>query len=198
VTAATPTPSASATATPSPSATPSFTSGGVDLAQWVATCGAANPGTPGTAAWNEYWQHTPQASNLAFPIDQMNYPCGPDWVIIPGSDPITPPVWIGKDAPFTPPTNMVGGQIFIAADASAAQLASELGAAGVPVATSGQLLTYGGDGVPVYAPNWWTLSPGVKDAAAAVMFKHDSVPHPMWRTDSYHWGYGNVGVGLPA
>jgi hypothetical protein len=188
----------SASPTDSPTASPSASGAATGLAAWVADCDVSDPGTPGTAAWNVYWQHHAEPSDRAFPIDEMNYPCGPDWIIIPGSDPITPPVWNGTAAPFTPPTNMAGGQIFIAAgDAAAQQLTSELSAAGVPITSSGQLLAYGADGVPIYTTDWWTLTPAVKNAAAAIMLKHDSYPHPMWRTDAYHWGYGNIGVGLP-
>ncbi len=196
---ASPSASPTDTASPSPTDSPSAsgTAGGF-LAAWVADCDVSDPGTPGTAAWNVYWQHHTEPYDKAFPIDQMNYPCGPDWIIIPGSSAITPPVWNGTVAPFTPPTNMSGGQMFIAAaDASGSQLASELGAAGVPITDSGQLLAYGSDGAPVYTSDWWTLNPAIKNQAAAIMFKHDSYPHPMWRTDAYHWGYGNIGVGLP-
>ncbi|MDP9343516.1 MAG: hypothetical protein M3Q23_15775 [Actinomycetota bacterium] len=197
----TPSPSLSASPTGSPSATPSASgsTSGTDLSQWVAECDVGDPGTgPGTAAWNVYWQHHAEPAASAFPIDQMNYPCGPGWIIIPGSDPFTPPVWNGVDAPFAPPTNMDGGQMFTAAgDATAQQLSSELSAAGVPISDSGQLLGYGADGAPIHVTAWWTLTPDVKNAAAAIMFKHDAYPHPMWRTDAYHWGYGNIGVGLP-
>jgi hypothetical protein len=199
-TSTSPSPSPSPSPSDSPSVSPSAsgTAGGF-LAAWVADCDVSDPGTTsGTAAWNVYWQHHASPSGYGFPVDQMNYPCGPDWIIIPGSDPYTPPVWNGTVAPFTPPTNMPGGQMFIAADdASASQLAAELGAAGVPITTSGQLLAYGADGAPVYTSDWWTLNPAIKNKAASILFKHDSTPHPMWRTDSYHWGYGNIGVGLP-
>ena len=36
-----------------------------------------------------------------------------------------------------------------------------------------------------------------KDAAGQVIFHDGGYPHPMWRTDAYHWGWGNLGVGLP-
>ena len=190
------TPSSSPTASPTPSSTD--TAGGIDFSEWVADpCDVADPGTPGTAAFNVYYQHHPSTSAGAFSISSLNYACGPGWVIIPDSSPIVPPVWSGTTEPFQPPTNMAGGQIFTGADVSGQELVSELSGAGVPLADSGQLLAYGGDGSPIYVTDWWTLTPVEKNAAAAIMLKHDSRPHAMWATDPYHWGYGNIGVGLP-
>jgi hypothetical protein len=168
------------------------------LSKWVARCDVSKPGAPGTMAFDVYWQHHPSSSSQAFPVDQMNYPCGSDWAIIPGADPFVPPVWVGKFAPFTPATNYPGGQIFTAVDAPASEVAADLQAAGVPVAASGQLLTYGSDGVPVYTSDWWGLTFGVKDAAGKAIAKDGGYPHMMWRTDAHHWGWGNVGIGLPA
>ncbi|MDP9342788.1 MAG: hypothetical protein M3Q23_12005 [Actinomycetota bacterium] len=166
------------------------------LAKWIARCDVAQPGRPGTMAFDVFYQHHPTGAN-AFPVDQMNYPCGADWAIIPGSDPFTPPVWIGKTAPFVPATNYPGGQVFTAVEVSSAQVAADLAAAGVPVGSAGQLVTYGSDGVPIYTANWWGLSIAVKDAAGQAIARDGGYPHPMWRTDAYHWGWGNLGVGLP-
>ncbi len=166
------------------------------LAKWVARCDVSAPGKPGTMAFDVYYQQHPSAG-VGFPVDAMQYPCGSDWAIIPGADPFTPPVWIGKTAPFVPATNYPGGQIFTAVEVPGAQVAADLAAAGVPVGSAGQLVTYGSDGVPVYATNWWGLTLGVKDAAGQAIFHDGGYPHPMWRTDAYHWGWGNLGVGLP-
>jgi hypothetical protein len=168
------------------------------LSKWIARCDVSSPGKPGTMAFDVYYQQHPSGS-YGFPVDQQGYPCGSDWAIIPGSDPFTPPVWIGKTAPFVPATNYPGGQIFTAVDVSASQVAADLAAAGVPVGGAGaQLLTYGSDGVPVYTSSWWGLSLAVKNAAGQAIFHDGGYPHNMWRTDAYHWGWGNLGVGLPA
>jgi hypothetical protein len=166
------------------------------LAKWIARCDVSAPGKPGTMAFDVYYQQHP-SSGVGFPVDAQKYPCGSDWAIIPGSDPFTPPVWIGKTAPFVPATNFPGGQIFTAVEVPAAQVAADLASAGVPVGSAGQLVTYGSDGVPVYATSWWGLTLSVKDAAGQAIFHDGGYPHPMWRTDAYHWGWGNLGVGLP-
>ena len=118
------------------------------LAKWIARCDVSGPGKPGTMAFDVYYQQHPSGA-YGFPVDAMQYPCGSDWAIIPGADPFTPPVWIGKTAPFVPATNMPGGQIFTAVEVPASQVAAQLAAAGVPVGSAGQLITYGSDGVPV-------------------------------------------------
>jgi len=169
----------------------------VVFAKWGSRCDVAAPGKAGTADFISYYQHHDSNSAGAFPLSSLNYACGAGWVIIPGSSPVVPPVWIGKTQPFQPPTNMPGGQIFTGADVAGLQLMAELAGAGVPLASSGQLLAYGGDGTPIYVADWWSMSPVLKNAAAAILQRHDAFPHSMWATDPYHWGFGNVGVGLP-
>jgi hypothetical protein len=145
-----------------------------------------------------FWQHSSYTPIGAFNISGLNYPCGADWAIIPGSSPIVPPVWIGKTEPFQPPTNVPGGFIFgTAQDIDGMHLAAELAAAGVPIAASGQILGAGADGAVVYTTDWWTLSPQIKNAAATIMQRHGAYPGAIWETDPLHWGYGNIGVGLP-
>ena len=168
------------------------------LTDWIATCSPGKPGRVGTAPFNVFWQHNSSTPTGAFPVSALNYPCGADWAIIPGSSPIVPPVWIGKAQPFQPPTNIPGGFIFgTAQDIGGASLANELAAAGVPISASGQILGAGADGQTLYTPDWWSLAPSVKNAAASIMQKHGAYPGAVWETDTLHWGYGNIGVGLP-
>lgn len=119
------------------------------------------------------------------------------WVSIPNAGPNTPPVWTGDAAPFQPPTNLAGGQIFTATTLTAAQIAAALAEEGVATTGSGQLLTYAGDGTRIYIADWWSLHPTQKNAISAAIFAGNGFPHFMWRTDGVHWGYGNIGVGLP-
>ena len=165
----------------------------------------ADPGEQGTAAWNEYYQHATTTIAGAFPIEQLNYPCGPDWVIIPGSDPVVPPVYIGTKEPFAPPTNVDGGWIFGAAqDIGAQSLAGELDAAGVPTSASGQIVGYGADGVPVYTADWWgrrkRLCCGVVMLIIGCTIQITAMTlwvHVMMGRFTAGLGIGNLSVGVP-
>jgi hypothetical protein len=168
----------------------------------------AAPGPVGSIEWIVYWQHNPYpgaGAGEVFPIQLLNYPVGPQWVTIPGSSPFTPPVWVGTVAPFVPATNLPGGQIFTGGYHSSSEIAAFLQSVGVTArlgpgnqpGPGEQLLAYGGDGVAVYIPNWWILDPQVKNPIATFLLEGEHYPHSMWLTDSYHWGYGNIGVGLP-
>jgi hypothetical protein len=205
-----PTPEAAWTAAPAIPSASSGQAGGsamgpIVVAQEPTPTPSPTPTTPpekiGSVEWIEFWQHHPypgSAGENVFPIEQMNYPTGTGWVLTPCNAPFIPPVWVGTTQPFQPPTNFPGGQIFIGAGAASSDLSSQLAAVGMPISSSGQLVTFGADGSPIFTPDWWILDPQVKNAVAVVLFNANSFPHPMWRTDSYHWGYGNIGVGLPA
>lgn len=168
----------------------------------------AAPGPVGSVEWIVYWQHNPypgSGGGEMFPIHLLDYPVGPQWVTIPGSAPFTPPVWVGTTAPFVPATNLPGGQIFTGGYHSSSEIAAYLLSLGItarvgpgnqPLAGE-QLLVYGADGAAVYIPDWWGVDPQIKNLIGTFLLEGEHYPHSMWLTDSYHWGYGNIGVGLP-